>query len=281
MLAQKQIHGLSQCKQEKSSANCTHGCYWLQNWGTFRNIPVLRQDYSLRLIPQTEVRPVFSSVTTCAVNMLKKCGIKGRWIQCCCLLSAGGPGLLPTVNSCSKYGCCFLWGLMLCCDSISPSRVHPTGIPLQTMKIFLLKIFPRPSLVLSIWCSNQLAYCFPRLIIQKYHYCLCPEFLQRHLKELVQLRAQYLAHGFQGSHEVRLLWTNTGSFFPLFSTRKRIYKESLALQKSAPRTAPVILRRGGLQAGVGQGFAQGAHLCSAHWMSPGRRGEQGRLIGWI
>lgn len=155
MLAQKQIHGLSQCKQEKSSANCPHGCHWLGNCGTFRNISLLWQDYLLRLIPETEVRPVFSSIMTFAVSMLKKCGNKGRWVQCC-LLSAGGPGQLPTANHCSKYGWFCLGGLMLCCDSIYPSRVYPIGIPIANYEnIFYWSFFPDQA---SCWVYDTAIY---------------------------------------------------------------------------------------------------------------------------
>lgn len=72
-------------------------------------------------------------------SLLKNDGNMGKWSKCCCVLSAGESGLLLTANSHSKYGCCSA-GLTLCCYTIFPSRVHPTGVPLQTICISEVKV---------------------------------------------------------------------------------------------------------------------------------------------
>lgn len=72
-------------------------------------------------------------------SLLKKYGNTGRWCKCCCVLSAGGSGLLPTANSHSKYGCCS-GGLTSCCYIFCPSRVHPTGVLLQTIYASEVKV---------------------------------------------------------------------------------------------------------------------------------------------
>lgn len=70
----------------------------------------------------------------CCNSLLINYGNTGIWSKCCCVLSAGESGLLLTANSHSKYGCCCSGGLMSCCYTICPSRVHPTAVLLQTIR---------------------------------------------------------------------------------------------------------------------------------------------------
>lgn len=88
----------------------------------------------------TQIRSLDQSQTcllhyngTWSNSLLWNSGSMGRWNRCYCVLSAGEPGLLLTLNSHSKYGFCFPGVLMSSCHTICPNWVHPRGVPLQTI----------------------------------------------------------------------------------------------------------------------------------------------------